>query len=182
MQIENQFEIPVPPALAWPVLMDVPQTAACFPGASMIEKLGADRYKGRVTVKLGPMTMVFAGNLRIEARDDAALHATLKASWNETRGRGNAVTTTRFVLQAQGEGTRVLVQTELALAGQVAQYGRGAGMISAISAQLIADFAANLRARIQAAQTGAPPTENQAAAPISAIRVVAQAVKSQFKR
>jgi hypothetical protein len=55
-------------------------------------------------------------------------------------------------------------------------------MISAISAQLIADFAENLRVRIHAAQAGTPPAESRAAAPISGIRMVAQAVKNQFKR
>ena len=61
MDIENQFDLPLPPAAAWPILMDVPRTAACFPGASHIEQTGTDQYKGRVTVKLGPLTMVFAG-------------------------------------------------------------------------------------------------------------------------
>lgn len=182
MQIENQFELPLPPALAWPVLMDVPQTAACFPGAGNIETVNAAHYRGRVTVKLGPLTMVFAGNLRIEERDDAALSATVKAHWAETRGRGNAVTTTRFALHAADEGTRVSIHSDLALAGQVAQYGRGAGMISAISAQLISDFARNLRARVAAAENGTLPAAGHAATPISGIRVVAQAVRNQFKR
>jgi carbon monoxide dehydrogenase subunit G len=182
MKIDNQFEVSLAPADAWPLLMDVPRTAACFPGASQIESAGADHYKGRVTVKLGPLTMVFAGNLRIEARDEAALSATVKGHWSETRGRGNAITTTRFALHPSGEGTRVSVHSELQLAGQVAQYGRGAGMISAISAQLIADFARNLQARIDAARQGAPPPDSGATTPISGIRVVAQAVKSQFRR
>lgn len=182
MQIENHFEMSMPPAAAWPLLMDVPQTAACFPGASMIEAVDADHYKGRVTVKLGPLTMVFAGNLRIEARDDATFCALVKAHWNEMKGRGNANTTTRFALHAAGEGTRVTMHSELALAGQVAQYGRGVGMISAISAQLIADFARNLRVRVVAAGQGDAPAAGSAAAPISGIRLVAQAVKNQFKR
>ena len=37
MQIENRFELPLAPEAAWPLLMDVPRTAAAFPGASDIE-------------------------------------------------------------------------------------------------------------------------------------------------
>lgn len=170
----------MPPAQAWPVLMKVPQTAACFPGASLIETLADDQYQGRVTVKLGPLTMVFAGKLRIEDRDDTSLSATVKANWSETRGRGNAASVTRFALLPDGANTRVSVQTELQLAGQVAQYGRGAGMISAISAQLIADFARNLRTTMEAAASGAPAAG--ASAPISGIALVAQALKTQLKR
>ena len=181
MQIDNHFDIPMAPAQAWPVLMNVAQTAACFPGTSMIETLADDQYRGKVTVKLGPLTMVFAGKLRIEARDDAALSATVKASWSETRGRGNADSVTRFALLPDGENTRVAVHTELQLAGQVAQYGRGTGMISAISAQLVADFARNLRATIAAGASGVAAPEG-GTAPISGMALVAQALKSQLKR
>ena len=73
----------------------------------------------------------------------------MKAAWTETKGRGNANTVTRFTMQAQGEGTAVDIDTEVQLAGQVAQYGRGAGMISDISAQLVSKFADNLRASLE---------------------------------
>ena len=178
MQIENHFDILLPPASAWPLLMDVQQTAACFPGVSMIECVTADHYKGRVTVKLGPLAMVFSGNLQIEDRDDDAFSAVIKAAWSETKGRGNANTITRFALQEQGVGTRVRLQSDLQLAGQVAQYGRGTGMITAISAQLIATFADNLRLRIQAAgadQTAPVATE------ISALTLIGKALGSRLK-
>lgn len=183
MQIENQFEIPVAPALVWSVLMNVPQTAACFPGAGMIEAVGADNYKGRVTVKLGPLAMLFAGTLHIADRDDASHRGTVKAAWNETKGRGNANTVTHFVLQPDGDGTRVTMTTDLQLAGQVAQYGRGTGMISAISAQLIATFAANLRARMETEKGGAVSAPSTpAAAEISGLTLIAKALGSQLKR
>jgi carbon monoxide dehydrogenase subunit G len=178
MQIENHFDIPLTPASAWPILMDVPQTAACFPGTSLIERVTADHYKGRVTVKLGPLAMVFSGNLRIEDRDDNAHSAVIKAAWSETKGRGNANTITRFALQALGDGTRVGLQSDLQLAGQVAQYGRGTGMITAISAQLIATFADNLRLRIQTAGTDKTAP---AATEISALSLIGKALGSRFK-
>jgi uncharacterized protein len=178
MQIENQFDIPLPPASAWPILMDVPQTAACFPGTSLIECVNESHYKGRVTVKLGPLTMLFAGNLHIEARDDSAHSAVIKAAWSETKGRGNANTVTRFALQTQGDGTRVRLQSDLQLAGQVAQYGRGIGMITAISTQLIATFADNLRERIQGAGAGKTA---QTVREISALKLVGKALGSRLK-
>ena len=181
MQIQNHFDIPIPPAAAWPILMNVPDTAACFPGASNIEPTGDDQYKGRVTVKLGPLTMVFAGNLRIEDRDDAAHGAVIKAAWSETRGRGNANTVTRFALSEQDGGTRVTLTSDLQLAGQVAQYGRGVGMISAISEQLIATFAQNLRARIQVVEAGGFPAEAPAAGEISGLTLMAKALGSRLK-
>ena len=176
MQVENRFEIPVPPASAWPILMNIPESAACFPGAGTIKAISAELYQGRVTVKLGPLTMVFAGNLRIEDRDDSAHRATIHANWSETRGRGNAVTVTRFALQEHRGGTHVAVNSDLQLAGQVAQYGRGVGLISAISVQLISTFADNLRAKIQAG--GA---DVNMAPEISGLTLIAKALGSKFK-
>jgi carbon monoxide dehydrogenase subunit G len=183
MQIENQFEIPLPPAAAWTIVMNIPKTAACFPGAGMVEQTGADQYKARVTVKLGPLTMVFAGNIRIEERDDAGYRATVKANWTEMKGRGSAITITQFALRGQGDGTLVTVQSDLQLAGQVAQYGRGVGMIADISAQLISTFAKNLCARIQAADAdeNAPAGSSETPA-ISGLTLVAKALGNRLKR
>ena len=187
MRIDNQFEVPLPPAEAWSLLMHVPLTTSCFPGAELTETIAEDRYKGRVTVKLGPATMVFSGNLHVEDRDDGRHSAAIKATWTETKGRGNAVTVTRFTMQEHDGGTRVVVRTDLQLAGQVAQYGRGAGMISEVSAQLIAKFADNLRARIRARSPAPSDVPAQQPLPsrqteISVIELLWRALINRFKR
>jgi uncharacterized protein len=148
LRIQNQFEVPMPSSEAWSFLMDIPATVPCFPGAELIEQLDHENYKGRVTVKLGPLTMIFNGKLRIEDRSDEAHSGTVTASWTEAKGRGNANSVTRFTMNESEGGTRIELDTEVQLAGQVAQYGRGAGMIADISAQLVSRFADNLRARI----------------------------------
>jgi carbon monoxide dehydrogenase subunit G len=148
LKVQNTFEVPIPPAEAWSFLMDIPATVPCFPGAELTEKIDDANYKGRVTVKLGPLTMVFNGKVEIRDRDDAARSGTMKASWSEAKGRGNANTVTRFSMQDSAGGTAIVLESDLQLAGQVAQYGRASGMIENISAQLIAKFADNLRARL----------------------------------
>ncbi len=71
-------------------------------------------------------------------------------------------------------GTRVELDTEVQLAGQVAQYGRGAGMIADISAQLVSRFADNLRARINESAM-----EHRA---ISALTLASRALLKRVKR
>lgn len=158
MQIQNRFEVPMSPPAAWSLLMDISFTAPCFPGAELLEKIDEDTYKGRVTVRLGPLIMVFMGNLHIENRNEATHSADVKATWTETKGRGNAVAVTNFTMQERGSCTEIVVDSDLQLAGQIAQYGRGTGMISELSAQLISKFAENLRAKIQAV----PPAPGEA--------------------
>ena len=176
MQIQNRFEVPVPPGEAWVFLLDVAATVPCFPGAELIEQIDADNYRGRVTVKLGPLTMVFNGRLQLEARDDAAYSGTVKAAWTEARGRGNATTVTRFAMAAHDKSTQVTIDSDVQLAGQVAQYGRGAGMIADISAQLVDQFAANLRARLN--EIALDPKDTR----ISGLTLASRALLKRLKR
>ena len=125
--------------------MNIQEVAPCFPGVELTETVDADTQKGRIKVKLGPVSMSFAGTVHFESRDESAHAACVKASWREEKGRGSATTLTRFKLAACDAGTEVLIDSDVQLAGQVAQYGRGAGMISEMSAQLIEKFAGNLR-------------------------------------
>jgi carbon monoxide dehydrogenase subunit G len=148
VRIQNRFDVPMPPAEAWPFLMDIPATVPCFPGAELVESIDAESYTGRMTVKLGPLTMIFNGKLKIEDRNDDVHSGRFKASWTEAKGRGNADTVTSFVMTEHEGGTRVELDTQVQLAGQVAQYGRSTGMIANISTQLVSKFADNLRARI----------------------------------
>ena len=188
MQIQNRFEVPIPLAAAWALLMDISFTAPCFPGAELLERIDADTYKGKVTVKLGPLLMVFIGNLHIESRDEGAHSGSVKATWNETKGRGNAVAVTRFAMQESGEGTTVLVNSDVQLAGQIAQYGRGTGMIADLSTQLISKFADNLRAKINAAleteSDGAPAKDTAPSSrnELSATELLWKVLVSRIKR
>jgi carbon monoxide dehydrogenase subunit G len=176
VQIQNRFEVPVAPGEAWPFLLDVPSTVPCFPGAELIEQIDADNYKGRVTVKLGPLTMVFNGKLRIEERNEAAHSGLVKGMWTEAKGRGNATTTTRFAMIAHGEGTLVTIDSDVQLAGQVAQYGRGVGMIADIATQLVEKFATNLRATIN--EVALDPKDTQ----ISGLSLASRALLKRLKR
>jgi hypothetical protein len=60
----------------------------------------------------------------------------------------------------------VVVHTDLTLSGAVAQYGRGVGMIQATAAQLMKQFADNLKKQL--ATASAPPAGASAAAPSAA--------------
>ena len=58
-----------------------------------------------------------------------------------------------------------MIHTDLMLSGAVAQYGRGVGMIQATAAQIIGQFAGNLRTQL--AQQPPPPKASAPAAQAS---------------
>jgi carbon monoxide dehydrogenase subunit G len=156
MRIENSFQVPVPREQAWELLTDVSRVADCLPGAKLTEDAGDGSYRGELGVKLGPVSMKFLGKMRFTELDAEAGHAVAEASAREGRNRGSADAVIDFSLTAQEDGTRVDIVTELALAGQAAQYGRGAGVLKKISEFMIARFAQCLRKRVAESEAGAP--------------------------
>ncbi len=181
MEFDNAFEVPLPPAQAWRVLMDIERIAPCMPGAELTARVDERTYKGRVGVKLGPVALSFAGSAIFEAIDDAAQTARVKAAGTDAKGRGGASAVVGFRLEPSAAGSRVVIHTSLTLSGAVAQYGRGAGMIQEVAAQLIGQFAANLRAMIDAepkTEAAAPPP----AKPISALSLLWSALRNWLGR
>ncbi len=159
MEFDNSFDVPLPPERAWAVLMDIAHIAPCMPGAELSEVVDAQNFKGKIAVRLGPVALAFAGRVQIDAVDDANRSARLKAQGSDAKGRGAANATATFRIEPTGDGSRVLIHTDLMLSGAVAQYGRGVGMIQATAAQIIGQFAGNLRAQLtREAPPAAAPT------------------------
>lgn len=148
MQFSNSFEVSLPPVEAWKMLMDIPRIAPCMPGAELTEIVDVKTYKGKVAVRMGPVVLAFAGTAKFEERDDAAHTARVKAQGTDAKGRGGANATANFRLEPSAAGSKVLIDTDLNLSGSVAQYGRGVGMVQAIAAQLINQFATTLERQI----------------------------------
>src|SRR5579871_6554718 len=187
MEFDNAFDVPLPPDQTWAVLMDIPRIAPCMPGAELTEVVDARNYKGKISVRLGPVALAFAGRVEIDAIDEANRSAKVKARGSDAKGRGAANATATFRIEPAGGGSRVLIHTDLMLSGAVAQYGRGVGMIQATAAQIIGQFAANLRKQLEqpagaadASKPGDPAAPlPEAAKPIGGISLGAKVLWQQ---
>jgi uncharacterized protein len=157
VQIRNAFRIPVPPDQAWQVLNDLPRVARCAPGAQLLEQR-EDGAVGTVAVRLGPVALSFKGTFTYKERDEAAHRVVAEAAGNEAKARGTARAQVMFQLSPDGDGTKVDVESDVQLAGPIAQYGRGAALIQSTAQAIIDQFAANLAKQIQTgAATPEPP-------------------------
>jgi uncharacterized protein len=153
MLIKNEFEVAEPVETVWRFFDNIPQVAACLPGAELTEDLGDDRYQGKVAVRMGPVRLQFAGTADITERDEAAKRVVVHASGADEKGRGQANMVVTAMLARTSRGTtKVGVVQDLQLSGAAAQYGRG--MISDVSAVLMRDFAANMQGRIERINLG----------------------------
>lgn len=161
MQFDNSFEVALPPAEAWALLMDIQRIAPCMPGAKLTEVVDPKTYRGEIAVRLGPVALTFAGTVHFEEIDDANHTARVRAEGRDAKGRGGAHATAAFRIEPTAAGSKVLVHTDLTLSGAVAQYGRGVGIIQSTAAQLMKQFADALRTNV--IERGAAKTESEPA-------------------
>ena len=147
-KFDNSFEIALPVTEAWRVLTDIPRIASYLPGAELTEVMDGASYKGRISVPLGPVSFAFDGVAKIDEIDADNHTAHITAKGVDAKGRGEAVGSISFELCPSGDGSKVLVRTDLALSGAVAEFGRNVGIIRGSAERIITKFADNLRTQI----------------------------------
>jgi carbon monoxide dehydrogenase subunit G len=157
MEFDNSFEVPLPPADAWKVLLDIKRIAPCMPGAELTEVVGDNTYKGKIGVRLGPVALTFAGIVKFDEIDNVKHTARVSAQGTDAKGRGGANASSVFHLEPAGSGSKVLVHTNLTLSGAVAQYGRGVGIIQATATQIMNQFAKSLKDKLGQEPAAATP-------------------------
>lgn len=180
MLIKNEFEVAQPVDKVWTFFDNIPQVAACLPGAELTDDLGDDKYLGRVAIRMGPVKLMFAGTANITERDHAAHRVVVDAAGADEKGRGQASMLVTATLASAGKGTKVGVVQDLQLSGAAAQYGRG--MISDVTSVLMRDFASNLQARIDAAERGLSPDQVASAAPAGGFGIALRAMRMALTR
>ena len=153
MQLENSFTVGAPPARVFAYLLDVNKIVGCVPGAELSEVVDPTTFKGKVKIKVGPITVAYNGTARIADRDDANHAATLEADGRETTGPGSARAKARMTVEADGSSSIVKIVTEYSVAGRVAQFGRG--VMEDVSRRIVNDMAACIKANVEAAEPGA---------------------------
>jgi carbon monoxide dehydrogenase subunit G len=149
MRLEHTFEVPASLDLVWDLLADLDRVAPCLPGAEVTGRAG-DVWLARTAVRLGPMKLVYAGEITIAERDEADRRTKMRATGTEGGGRGTAAATITTTLHERGPKlTEVASVTELELTGRVAQMGRG--IVEDVSEAMMGEFAANLADQVVAA-------------------------------
>ena len=152
MQLENSFSVAAPPERVFAYLLDVNKVAGCVPGAELSEVVDPTTFKGKVKIKVGPITVAYSGTARIVDRDDTAHTATLEADGRETTGPGSARAKAYMSVLADGSASTVKIVTDYNVAGRVAQFGRG--VMEDVSRRLVGEMANCIKANVEAGEPG----------------------------
>jgi len=167
MKITKQFSLAYPRDVVWKAMGDVYQVAECLSGASIVEDMGDNRYKGKFSVKVGPMAASFAGEVGIERKpEDWTAVVTGKGA--DARSGSRATGSMTYALAARAaDQTDVDVLCEINLAGALAQFGKGA-VIQEIANRITAEFVRNFEAKVAPsapADASRPQTRQQESTP-----------------
>ena len=160
--IEDEFTVDHPLARVWDIFGDMPAVAVCLPGAEISEHTPT-ALKGKINTRFGPMNASFAGSAALE-RDEPAKRGAIRGNGTDSLSGSRARGDISYQLFDAGSGrTRVAVAIDYSLQGPLAQFSRG-GLVKEFVKKMVADFAANLNARL-AAPAGSVP----AVAPVMTI-------------
>ena len=163
MKLEHSFEVAAPLERVWEKLIDVEQVAPCLPGAEVTEAGEGGTYQGTFSVRLGPTTAAYRGQLAMDEVDESAHRVVMRASGQDKRGQGSAKATIVSTMSEQAGVTTVEVETDFTITGRLARFGRG-GMIQDVSNRLLRDFSTCLQKSIE----GPAPDQGASAPPAEA--------------
>lgn len=162
MILRNEFTVAADLEAVWRHLLDMERVAGCLPGATISATDEENVYDGTMRLKIGPMTVEYRGRAELRDVDEQAHTAVIALSAREAKGQGTALATVRNRLEETESGTRVVAETDLAITGPQAQFGRG--VIEDVGKRVMDEFSARLEQQIAAARER---PEESAAAPVT---------------
>ena len=164
----------------WKFFDDIPQVAACIPGADLTDKLGTDHFGGDVIISAGPVKLEFAGQAKVKSRDNSKKIITIDASGSDKKGRGEAQAVLIAALSPASGGTTVKISLDLTVSGAAAQVGRG--LIADVTAVLVNQTATSMQGRMKAISMGLDPNTVGGPKAASGVAIALTVVKKAAAR
>jgi carbon monoxide dehydrogenase subunit G len=138
VELDHPFSTDKPIEENWESILDLERLVPCVEGGRVIEKTGPDSVKAEIKVKMGAMSLTYAGTVSVIEQDPDSHRAVLQVKSRETRGQGHANADVTFSL-SDGGGT---IHTAAQITGKAASMGEGV-MVTVLDA-LIKNFTENL--------------------------------------
>ncbi len=169
VELDKSLTLPVAASTGWSLVENIEGMASCMPGAKITERVDATHYKGTITVKLGPATVSFKGELEVVAIDPVARTIHVIGKGADTGGGSGASLDLNAVVKEIGPDTCELSGVSVVnVTGKVAAFG--SRLMGTVTDQLLKIFFDNVLAKAQELQASAPTAEvtpARAAAPVA---------------
>src|SRR5215510_4241942 len=116
VELDHSFSTDKPVEETWAGVLDLERLVPLVEGGTVIEKTGDDSVKAEIKVKMGAMSMTFAGTVEVIEKDEGDHRAVLQVKSRDTGGSGHANADVTFAL-ANGGGT---IHTAAQISGKAA--------------------------------------------------------------
>ena len=140
VELDHSFSTGKDTDYNWQAILDLDRLIPCVQGGKVVERTSDTAAKAEIKVKMGAMSMTFAGTVEVAERDDNAHRAVLKVKSREVGGQGHANADVAFDLN-DGGGT---IHTAAQITGKAASMGEG--VVVSVLDGLIKDFTQRLLA------------------------------------
>ena len=143
-ELKQSFAIHQPRSAVWAVFQDLERIVPCMSGASLSEPPQSGHIKGRINVKLGPISANFSGEADIES-DPSDFSGVIIGKGLDSGSSSRAYAEVSYKLEEDevAASTKVNVVVAYSLSGTLAQFSRG-GIVKAVAERLSQNFADNL--------------------------------------
>jgi carbon monoxide dehydrogenase subunit G len=149
VELEKIFPLPGSADVAWELLRNIEAVAGCMPGAKLAERLESGAYKGTVTVRLGPATMSFRGEVEVRDVDPDARSLRLMGKGTDTTGTSGASMDLAARIEGTGaESSNLIGKSEVSVSGRAAAFG--GRMMNSVADQVLKQFAENFAKQVAA--------------------------------
>ena len=138
VELDHPFSTGKPIEDNWQAILDLDRLVPCVEGGSVLERTGPESVKAQIKVKMGAMSLTYAGTVTVIEQDPEQHRAVLQVKSRETKGQGHANADVTFSV-SDGGGT---IHTAAQITGKAASMGEGV-MASVLDA-LIRSFTENL--------------------------------------
>ncbi|MBB5213522.1 SRPBCC family protein [Parapusillimonas granuli] len=156
--LDKVYPMPCHAGTAWQFLQDIEGVAGCMPGASITERIDDQHYKGAVSVRVGPATMSFKGQITVLDVDAATQTLRLSGKGTDSTGTSGASMDLVATVRATGDTCELIGKSTITLNGKAAAFG--GRMMDTVSEQILKQFTANFAERVQALQAQADTAAN----------------------
>jgi len=157
ISVEKSLALPVAATDGWGLFSNIEEIAAGMPGAKITGRVDDTHYKGNLTVKLGPATVTFKGDIEVAAIDPVARTIHILGRGADTTGSSGASLDLQANVQETGPKSCALSgRSDVNVTGKVAAFG--SRLLNTATDQLLNIFFGNLQAKAEALNATAAPS------------------------
>ena len=138
VELDHSFSTSKPLEESWNAILDLERVIPAVEGGHVVERTGPDAARAEIRVRMGAMSMTFAGTVEVVEKDEAAHRAVMRVKSKEVGGSGYANADVTFTL-SDGGGA---IHTAAQISGKAASMGES--VVLSVLDGLINDFTTKL--------------------------------------